>query len=108
MPVEFDAEGAAARVAAEPDVWTDGSLVQDKVSGASSSGAAFLLIALVYYGPIGGGAVLMMMLVGTGPMGLAAVTVLFPVLYRLIREQSSGVSFLLFRRLMVFTLVLTI
>ena len=27
------------RVAAEPDVWIDGSLVEDKVSGASSAGA---------------------------------------------------------------------
>ena len=35
LPVGFDAEGAARRVAAEPDVWTDGSLV----SGASSAGA---------------------------------------------------------------------
>ena len=35
LPVVFDAEGAADCVAAEPDVWTDGSLVQDKVSGAS-------------------------------------------------------------------------
>ena len=41
MPVVFGAEGAAGRVAAEPDVWTDGSLVQDKVSGASSSGSFF-------------------------------------------------------------------
>ena len=39
LPVGFDAEGAAGRVAAEPDVWTDGSLVEDKVSCASSAGA---------------------------------------------------------------------
>ena len=32
LPDGFDAEGA------EPDVWTDGSLVQDQVSGASSAG----------------------------------------------------------------------
>ena len=37
-PVGVDAESAAERVAAEPDVWTDGSLVDDKVFGASSSG----------------------------------------------------------------------
>ena len=36
VAVVFDAEGAAGRVAAEPDVWTDGSLVQDKVSGTLS------------------------------------------------------------------------
>ena len=34
--VGFDAEGAARRVAAESDVWTDGSLVEDKVSGAGA------------------------------------------------------------------------
>ena len=33
LPVGFDAEGAARRVAAEPDVWTDDSLVEDQVSG---------------------------------------------------------------------------
>ena len=30
---------ASAGIAAELDVWTDGSLVEDKVSGASSAGA---------------------------------------------------------------------
>ena len=41
LPVGFDAEGSAESVAVEPDVWTDGSLVEDKVSGASSSGSGF-------------------------------------------------------------------
>ena len=41
LPVGFDADGAAGRVAAGPDVWTDGSLDEDKVSGASSSGSGF-------------------------------------------------------------------
>ena len=36
---DFDVEGASSRVAEEPDVWTDGSLVDDKMSGASSVGA---------------------------------------------------------------------
>ena len=36
LPVEFDAESAAGRVSDEPDVWTDGSLVQDKVLGTCS------------------------------------------------------------------------
>ena len=39
LPAGFDAEGAAWRVAAEPDVWTNASWVEDKVSGASSAGA---------------------------------------------------------------------
>ena len=41
LPVGFDAGGAVERAAAESDVWTDGSLVQDKVSGASPSGLGF-------------------------------------------------------------------
>ena len=41
LPVEFDAESAALHVAREPDVWTDGSMVEDKVSTVSSSGAGF-------------------------------------------------------------------
>ena len=39
--VGFDAESAALHVAREPDVWTDGSRVEDKVSTVSSSGAGF-------------------------------------------------------------------
>ena len=39
LPAGFDVEGAAWTVAGEPDVWTDGSLVDDKVSGVSSAGA---------------------------------------------------------------------
>ena len=41
MLVGFDAESAALHVAREPDVWTDGSMVEDKVSTVSSSGAEF-------------------------------------------------------------------
>ena len=55
--VGFDAEGAAGRVAAEPDVWTDGNLLEDKVSRASSVGAFFILIAAVIFGQIGGGVI---------------------------------------------------
>ena len=50
----------------------------------------------------------MMIWVGTRPLGLAVVFVLFLVFYRLFREQSSGVSVLLHRLLMVFILVLTV
>ena len=39
LPGGFDAVAAAGRVAAEPGVWTDGSLVDDEVSCASSAGA---------------------------------------------------------------------
>ena len=41
LPDGFDAESAAQGVAKEPDVWTDGSMVEDKVSGSSSAGAGF-------------------------------------------------------------------
>ena len=104
LPVGFDPGGAVERVAAEPDVWTDGGLVQDKVSGASSSGSGFFthhpgrLWAHRRVGPSP-----MMILVVTGPVGLAVVTVLFLVQYRRFREQSSGRSLLLFRLRMVFT-----
>ena len=39
MLAGFDVEGAARRVADEPDVWTDGTLVDDEMSGISSAGA---------------------------------------------------------------------
>ena len=58
--VGVDAEGAAVRVAAKPDVWTDGSLVEDKVSGAASSGSLFFTCYTgSSLGPIVGGTILM-------------------------------------------------
>ena len=46
LPVGFDAESAALQVAVEPDVWTDGSRVEDRLSTVSSSGdgIGFLLL----------------------------------------------------------------
>ena len=41
LPVDFDAESAALQVAVEPDVWTDGSRIEDRLSTVSSSGAWF-------------------------------------------------------------------
>ena len=41
LPVDFDAESAALQVAVEPDVWTDGSRIEDRLSTVSSSGAGF-------------------------------------------------------------------
>ena len=38
---EFDHDRAASSLPDHPDVWTDGSLVLDKVAGISSSGAGF-------------------------------------------------------------------
>ena len=39
MPHEFDRDGMAQRMTASPNVWTDGSLVLDKVPGVSSVGS---------------------------------------------------------------------
>ena len=39
LPDGFDADDAALRIPDSSNVWTDGSLVQEKVSGASSSGS---------------------------------------------------------------------
>ena len=42
LPGGFDAESAALHVAREPDVWTDGSMVEDKVSAVlHPAGAGF-------------------------------------------------------------------
>ena len=39
LPADFDVDSAALRVADNPDVWTDGSLIDDKSSGVSSAAA---------------------------------------------------------------------
>ena len=41
LPDEFDAVEAASLLPDHPNVWTDGSLVLDRVTGVSSSGAGF-------------------------------------------------------------------
>ena len=47
---EFDAVQAASSMPDHPTVWTDGSLVLDRVTGVSSSGAGFLLTSLTTAG----------------------------------------------------------
>ena len=46
LPVEFDAVEAASLIPDHPNVWTDGSLVLDRVTGVSSSGAGFFFCSL--------------------------------------------------------------
>ena len=58
----------------------------------------FLLVFPVNFGLLLGGAIWMMSWEGTRTLGLAVVTVLFLVRYRLFRWLSSGGSFLRFRR----------
>ena len=52
-PDGFDAVEVASRMADAPDVWTDGSLVQDQVTGVFSSGAGFYAISPMIVG-VGG------------------------------------------------------
>ena len=46
VPGEFDRNDVARRLPANPNVWTDGSLVLDEVSGASSTGSGMCLVVL--------------------------------------------------------------
>ena len=41
VPEGFDADETASRMPDVPNVWTDGSLVLDEVTGVSSSGSGF-------------------------------------------------------------------
>ena len=41
LPDDFDRAGAASSLADHPDVWTDGSLILDHLTGVSSSGSGF-------------------------------------------------------------------
>ena len=106
--VGYDAEGAARRVAAEPDVWTDGSLVEDKVSGASSAGAGCFTYCCSHLWAgwrwghldedVGDDAVV------SACRGLCSV----PGLCSLFKELNFGVLFLLCRLMMRYILGLTI
>ena len=93
LPVGFDAEGAAERVAAEPDVWTEGALFRIRSLVLRRRDRVFFVF-LVNFGPIVGSAILMMSWEGTGTFGLAVVTVLFLVRYRLFGVLSSEGAFL--------------
>ena len=55
---EYDEVEAASLMPDHPNVWTDGSLVLDRITRVSSSGAGFLLINLLPIGIIGVGAML--------------------------------------------------
>ena len=66
LPDGFDAGDAAARVAAEPDVCTDGSLPPRQVPGS-------FLVVLVIFGTIVGGVILMMVLEVPGLLGACRV-----------------------------------
>ena len=108
LPVGFDAVEAASLLPASPNVWTDGSLVLDRVTGVSSSGAGFLLISLLPAGIIGVG----VMLIRFARLVIFSVVGFFFLLFlglsSLFRELSCGVSFLLCSSLVLSILVLII
>ena len=94
LPADFDVEGAARRVAGEPDVWTDGSLVDDKISGVSSAGLGDLLKELVGFGLAGSGVIGMMMLVMILWFLPVVVSAQFLGLCKLFKGLRFGVLFL--------------
>ena len=108
LPVGFDAEGAARRVAAEPDVLTDGSSVEDELSGASSAGAGCFTFVAVVFGRIGCGVIWLKMLDMMHLLVPVVVFVLLLVRCSLFKGLSFGVLFLLCRLMMVCILGLTI
>ena len=95
LPVGFDAEAAALQVAPEPDVWTDGSLVEDRLSTVSSSGAGFS----TGHGVLG--VKLMMAIRGTRVLLVVVGTVLFLAPCSQFNGLSCGGLFLLCKPLVV-------
>ena len=107
LPPGYDEVEAAFLVPDHTNVWSDGSLVLDQVTGVSSSGAGCLHVRLVNSGVIGGGVMLTVFgrLVLSSAVG---VFVRFLGLFNLFRGLSCGVSFLLCSLLELFILVLII
>ena len=93
LPDEFDAAGAALRFVDHPNVWTDGSLVLDKVSVPLLLVLGSMLIFLARVGDLVGGDTLMTSVLMMALLNPVEASALYQVLYRLCREQSSGGSF---------------
>ena len=91
---------AASSVPDHPNVWTDGSLVLDQVTGSSSSGAGFA-------GVVVGGAMLTVLVV-IMVFRLVGASVPFLGHCSLFKGLRCGVSFWPYSLLMQFTWVLTI
>ena len=89
-PDEFDAVEAASLIPDHPNVWSDGSLVLDQVTGVSSSGAGFFAHQSVDFGEIGGGVMLIMFALRV-LFCLVWVSALFLVLSSLFKELRCGV-----------------
>ena len=89
---EFDAVQAASSMPDHPNVWTDGSLVLDRVTGVSSSVAGFLLTSLTTAGVDVDG-VMWIVFVQMMMYRPVEVFVLFLGLSSLPSELICGVSF---------------
>ena len=93
LPGEFDGVETASLLPDHPNVWTDGSLVLDRVTGVSSSGAEFfLLISLSLAGIIDGGVTLVRFAQWV-IFRLVGVFVLFLGLFNLFKGLRCGVLF---------------
>ena len=107
-PVEFDAVEAASLLPDYPNVWTDDSLILDRVTGISSSGARFFRSSACFPAGIIGVGAMLIRFARLVILSLVRVFVLFPGLSSLSRELRCGVSFLLCCPLVQSILVLTI
>ena len=107
LPEGFDADEVSARMPDSPEVWSDGSMVLDSVTGVSAAGAGMFAHQSEFcWGGRRWGHVEHVHSVGVAQSCWALS--LFLVHCRLFRGLSYGGSFLLFNLLMLFMLELII
>ena len=101
-PDGYDQVAVSCLVPDHPNVWTDGSLILDKVAGISSSGAVSLPIILPLFGVFvpGGRLIFFTLLIISR---LVEVSALFLGLISLSRGLRCGESFWLCSLLVLFT-----
>ena len=91
VPHGVDWDSAADRMPANPDVWTDGSLVRDEIFGPAFAGYGFMLACMLITGGTGVGVMLMILvLLLMVWLLLVGVLVLCLDLFRLFRGLSCG------------------
>ena len=88
-PDEYDRVVVSSLVPDHPNVWSDGCLVLDQVTGISSSGAEFFARQSVNFWMIGGGVILIMFamrlkfslvevsVLSLGPLSLSLMVIFF-------------------------------
>ena len=100
-PDGYDQVAVSCIVPDYPNVWTDGSLVLDKVAGISSSGAGFLLIMLPLFG-MSVAVVRLILFTLLVMFRLVEVSALFLGLFSLFKELRCVVSFWHYSLLVLF------